>query len=49
MQVQANKAIRNGSKIGILSLLSFFNRISFGINSLVLPLYALAIGQDEAF
>ena len=39
----------NGSKIGILSLLSFINRIGFGMNSLVLPLYALAIGQDEAF
>ncbi len=39
----------NGSKIGMLSLLSFINRIGFGMNSLVLPLYALAIGQDEAF
>ncbi|TXT55293.1 MAG: Multidrug resistance protein MdtG [Candidatus Thorarchaeota archaeon] len=37
------------SKIARLSLLSLFNRFGFALNSIALPLFALAIGQDEAF
>ncbi|MBD3406944.1 MAG: MFS transporter [Candidatus Lokiarchaeota archaeon] len=36
-------------KIARLSLLSLFNRFGFALNSIALPLFALAIGQDEAF
>lgn len=37
------------SKIGRLSLLTALNRFSFSLTMVVLPLFALAIGQDEAF
>jgi MFS family permease len=37
------------SKIGRLSLLTALNRFSFSLTMVVLPLFSLAIGQDEAF
>ena len=37
------------TKIGRLSLLTALNRFSFSLTMIVLPLFSLAIGQDEAF
>jgi MFS family permease len=37
------------TKIGRLSLLTALNRFSFSLTMVVLPLFSLAIGQDEAF
>ncbi|MHA2115720.1 MAG: MFS transporter [Candidatus Thorarchaeota archaeon] len=39
----------NVSKIAWLSLLSALNRLSMSFNQIVLPLFVLAIGSDEAF
>ncbi|TET11212.1 MAG: MFS transporter, partial [Candidatus Thorarchaeota archaeon] len=39
----------NVSKIAWLSLLSTLNRLSRSFNTIVLPLFVLSIGSDEAF
>ncbi|MCK4280269.1 MAG: MFS transporter, partial [Candidatus Thorarchaeota archaeon] len=40
---------KNASKIAWLSLLSASNRLSRSFNVIVLPLFVLSIGSDEAF
>ncbi|MHA2322509.1 MAG: hypothetical protein ACXACG_12730, partial [Candidatus Thorarchaeota archaeon] len=39
----------SASKIAWLSLLSTLNRLSRSFNTIVLPLFVLSIGSDEAF